>query len=79
MTENTLPPVKLAFVIDGEVADILHTDDRLGAIFTSNPVVINVTEIMASDYPVLVGSTYNAETNTFTDPAPTQENPVPGE
>ena len=78
MTENTLPPIKLAFIIDGEVADVLHTDERLGAIFTSNPLVLDVTELMASENPVLVGSTYNAETNTFTDPAPTQEQPVPG-
>lgn len=38
-----LPPVKIAFVIDGTVVDVLHTDDRLGAIFLSNPEVIDVT------------------------------------
>ena len=81
MTENTLPPIKLAFVIDGEVADILHTDERLSAIFTSNPLVLNVTDIMASDHPVLVGSTYDAATGTFTDPAPVDlapAEPTPG-
>jgi hypothetical protein len=30
----------LAFVIDGEVADILHTDDRLAAIFLSQPQIV---------------------------------------
>ncbi len=46
MTEQTipeLPPVKIAFVIDGEVIDVLHTDDRLGAIFLSQPIVLDVS------------------------------------
>ena len=30
----------LAFVIDGEVADILQTDDRLAAIFLSQPQIV---------------------------------------
>ena len=33
-TENQslqTPPIKLAFVLDGQVADILHTDERLAA------------------------------------------------
>lgn len=38
-----LPPVKIAFVIDGVVVDVLHTDARLGAIFLSNPTIIDVT------------------------------------
>lgn len=38
-----LPPVKLAFVLDGKVVDIIHTDDRFAAIFLSNPLVIDVT------------------------------------
>lgn len=40
---TSLPPVKIAFVIDDEVIDILHTDDRLAAIFLSNPEVLDVT------------------------------------
>lgn len=46
MTEQIipeLPPVKIAFVIDGEVIDVLHTDDRLGAIFLSQPIVLDVS------------------------------------
>lgn len=40
-----VPPNKIAFVIDGEVVDVLHTDDRLAAIFLSDPEVIDVTSI----------------------------------
>jgi hypothetical protein len=66
-TQSNLPPVKLAFIIENEVADILHTDDRLGAIFTSNPLILNVTERFASE-PMGVGYTYNPETDTFSEP-----------
>lgn len=69
MTTNELPPIKLAFVIDGEVADILHTDERLSSIFLSNPLVLNVTEQLASESNIIsVGSGYNAETGEFTAP-----------
>lgn len=72
-TENTaqpsMPPIKLAFVLDGEVADVLHTDERLAAIFSSNPLVINVTTEMESNPEyVLPGATYDYDTNTFTNP-----------
>lgn len=42
------PPIKVAFVIDGKVVDVLHTDERLASIFLSDPVVIDVTEIYAN-------------------------------
>lgn len=38
------PPVKLAFIIDGTVLDVLHTDDRLAAIFLSQPLIIDVSD-----------------------------------
>jgi hypothetical protein len=44
MNQN-VPPNKIAFIIDGEVVDVLHTDDRLAAIFLSDPQVIDVTSI----------------------------------
>lgn len=76
MTTNELPPVKLAFIIDGEVADILHTDERLSSIFLSNPLVLNVTEQLASESNIIsVGAGYNAETGEFTAPV----EPTPGE
>lgn len=40
-----LPPNKIAFIIDGEVVDVLHTDDRLAAIFLSDPQVVDVTSV----------------------------------
>jgi hypothetical protein len=38
--ELNLPPVTLAFIIDGEVVTTMHTDERMGAIFQSQPVVV---------------------------------------
>ena len=63
MTSQTLPPVKIAFIIDGEVIDVLHTDERLAAIFLSEPVIVDVTDKIES---ATVGATYDAATGTFT-------------
>ena len=48
MTNQNVPPNKIAFIIDGEVVDVLHTDDRLAAIFLSDPKVVDVTSIYNS-------------------------------
>lgn len=45
MLNQEVPPNKIAFIIDGEVVDVLHTDDRLAAIFLSDPEVVDVTEV----------------------------------
>jgi hypothetical protein len=67
-TENAyLPPIKIAFVIDGQVVDVLHTDERLGAIFLSQPVIVDVTDwYLANTDPSknLVGATYDGESFT---------------
>jgi hypothetical protein len=42
------PPIKVAFVIDGKVVDVLHTDVRLASIFLSEPLVRDVSEIYAN-------------------------------
>jgi hypothetical protein len=63
-----LPPVKVAFVIDGNVVDVLHTDERLSAIFLSDPLVIDVTEWYSNEEnanKTLVNASYNQETETF--------------
>ena len=61
------PPVKIAFVLDGQVADILHTDERLSAIFLSNPIIIDVTgNLYDSGGTVNVGASYDEETKQFT-------------
>lgn len=67
--EQSLPPKKLAFIVDGEVADVLHTDERLSAIFLSQPLVVDITEEMSekSDY-VIPGASYDYETKEFTNP-----------
>lgn len=60
-----LPPVKIAFVIDGTVVDVLHTDDRLAAIFLSDPTIVDASEwIVANPGANLVNGTYDGTTFT---------------
>jgi len=69
-----LPRAKVAFVIDGEVVDILHTDERLAAIFLSEPVILDVSDkFVVGEVPgVWVGDTYDDKTKTFTRVLPPQ-------
>jgi hypothetical protein len=67
-TSVPLPPIKVAFVIDGELVDVLHTDERLGAIFLSEPTILDLTDTYDEKNPLPVGSLYDATTNTFTPP-----------
>ena len=60
-----LPPIKIAFVIDNVLVDILHTDDRLGAIFLSEPTMVNVTDMYEN---LVQGAIYNEQTGQFTAP-----------
>lgn len=39
---NEIPPVPLAYIMDGEVVLVMNTDERMAALFTSNPTVIQV-------------------------------------
>lgn len=68
--EQPLPPVKIAFVIDNVVVDVLHTDERLGSIFLSEPLIIDVSEHKDENgkFSLLVNSTYDPETQIFTSP-----------
>jgi hypothetical protein len=64
--ENQVPPIKIAFIIDNEVVDILHTDERLAAIFLSEPKMVDVTgQLVENEGVVRVSSKYNPDTNTF--------------
>jgi hypothetical protein len=65
MTQHELPPIKVAFIIDGTVVDVLHADERLGAILLSEPVVLNVTDWFA-EHPgeSLVNASYDGTTFT---------------
>ena len=69
-----MPPVKVAFILDNVVADILHTDNRLAAIFLSNPLVIDISDREDID-SITVDATYNEETGEFT-PAPPKINGI---
>jgi hypothetical protein len=69
MTTPKLPPYKIAFVIDGEVVDILHVEERLSAVLLSDPTIVDVTALIAADpQSVNNGFKYNATTNTFSAP-----------
>lgn len=71
MSNENLPPIKIAYVIDNEVVDIVHADERLAAIFLSNPTLIDVTDGFYDDESlptILIGATYNQDNNTFTNP-----------
>ena len=59
-----LPPIKVAFSVDNEVVDILHTDQRLADIFLSNPTVIDIT---LSNENIQSGWNYNPETGEFSE------------
>jgi len=63
--DHDLPPVRVAFVLDNKVADVLHTDSRLAAIFLSNPVVVDITDY-ENTYSISVDSLYTPETGEFT-------------
>jgi hypothetical protein len=65
------PPIKLAFVIDGEVVEVISAPDRLAAIMMSQPEVIDVTHLADQNghNPGLLGKHYDSATGTFSDPA----------
>lgn len=65
------PPIKVAFIIDGKVVDVLHTDERLAAIFLSDPVVIDVTQIYANGGPNINMTNWDWDGENFSYPATT--------
>lgn len=65
LTPQAIPPVKLAMVIDGEVVDVLFTDERLAAIFLSAPTVVDVTDATSE---VKAGYLFDAQTRMFSIP-----------
>jgi hypothetical protein len=67
---EVLPPHKLAFIIDGTVIDIMHTDPRLAAVLLSEPKIIEITDLLEADpQSVQLNGTYDEHTRTF-HPAP---------
>jgi predicted nucleotidyltransferase len=52
----------LALVLDDEVVEIMRTEERLMAILTSEPKIVDLTE---KDYFVRIGWNYIEETGEF--------------
>jgi len=73
MSNPELTPVqpqntqKVAFVIDGVIVEVLSTDERLAAIFLSEPEIIDVSSA-AVPAGQLIGYTYDKATGTLQAP-----------
>ena len=64
---------KLAFLIDNQVMDILHTDSRLASILLSDPLVIDVSswyDEPSNKHKRLNDAYYNLERQKFKLPDP---------
>lgn len=63
--KQVLPPVKIAFVIDGKVVDVIHTEERMAAILLSEPQIVEATDwVNAHPGELLIG--YNFDGENFT-------------
>lgn len=59
-------PIKIAYIIEGEVVDILHTDERLASIFLSNPILVDVTDKFNNGTSsIIIGTRYDSTTGQF--------------
>jgi hypothetical protein len=56
----------LAFVIDGEVVQVMGTDERLAAILLSEPIIVDVTGV---DPTLVTSANFDVTTNSFRDKA----------
>jgi hypothetical protein len=56
----------LAFVIDGEVVQVMGTDERLAAILLSDPIIVDVTGVEPS---LITSANFDVTTNSFRDKA----------
>ena len=65
-TPRVLPPNIVAYVIDNQVVQIIHLDERMAAIVLSEPLAIDVTEL--GKQGVRQGDIYDPETGTFSRP-----------
>ena len=62
MTENDATPVKIAFIIDNEVVQILNADELFASLLLSNPTILDVTDVWNVE-PILIGTKYDPATN----------------
>lgn len=63
------PQYAIGVVIDDEIVDIVYVDERLHAIFSSNPTLIDLSNPITkapvgSNFRPKIGWSYNAENNT---------------
>jgi len=56
----------IAFLIDGEIVQIMGTDERLAAILLSNPTIVDITGV---DPDLIHAENFDVTTNTFKDKA----------
>lgn len=61
-----LPPDRVAFIIDGEVVEILYVNEKLAAILNSNPIIVDVTGMTIEEGGIVQrGILYDVDTKTF--------------
>lgn len=65
--------IRVAFIIDDIVVDMINTDERLAAIMLSEPLVIDITGMVPGQDGLYINSKYNPETKTFTPPQYNEE------
>jgi len=59
----------VALVIDGKVMDVIGTTDRMNAVLTSNPTIVNLgSNAQKAMSLVPEQCTYDVATKTFTNP-----------
>jgi hypothetical protein len=73
MSDQTQPSTEatgfVALVIDGKVMDVIGTTDRMHAVLTSNPTIVNLgSDAQKATSLVPEQCTYDAATKTFTNP-----------
>ena len=69
MSVAELPPHTIGLVVDDEIVDIIYVDERLHAILSSNPTLIDLSNPITSapvgsQFRPTVGWSYNKENNT---------------
>jgi hypothetical protein len=63
---SQLPPDRVAFIIDGEVVEILYVNEKLAAILNSDHIIVDVTGMTIEEGGIVQrGILYDVETKTF--------------
>jgi hypothetical protein len=61
MTESNDTTIKIAFIIDNEVVQILNADELFASMLLSNPTILDVTDVWNVE-PILIGTAYDPAT-----------------